>query len=62
MLQSLERNNPTEIDYLNGYIVQKGIELGIPTPINQTIVQLIKDIEQGKKKIDLQHLLQINLT
>jgi 2-dehydropantoate 2-reductase len=28
MLQSLERNNPTEIDYLNGYIVQnKGYQI-----------------------------------
>ncbi len=50
-LQSLERGRPTEIDYLNGFIVRKGKELGIPTPLNEKIVEMIKEIEQGKRPI-----------
>lgn len=51
MLQSLERGNKTEIDFLNGFIVQKGLEYGIFTPVNSKIVDMIKEIERGKRKI-----------
>ena len=30
--QDLARGKPSEIDFLNGYVVRKGAELGIPTP------------------------------
>jgi 2-dehydropantoate 2-reductase len=53
MLQSLERGNKTEIDFLNGYIVQKGLEFGVQTPVNSKIVAMIKEIEKGKRKIGL---------
>jgi 2-dehydropantoate 2-reductase len=46
MLQSLESGNRTEIDFINGYVVQKGLEMGIPTPFNQTLVACLKGIEQ----------------
>ncbi|MHA2253141.1 MAG: ketopantoate reductase family protein [Candidatus Kariarchaeaceae archaeon] len=49
-LQSLEKGNPTEIDYLNGYIATKAEELGIQTPANQYITQLVHEIERGEKK------------
>ncbi len=51
-LQSIGRGKPTEVDYFNGYIAQKGSEHGIPTPVNTRIVQMIKEIETGKRKID----------
>jgi 2-dehydropantoate 2-reductase len=47
MLQTLEKNSVTEIDYINGAIVQAGKQLGIPTPVNETLVALIKGIERG---------------
>lgn len=49
-LQSLERGKPTEIDYYNGYIAKKGKELGVATPINTRIVEMIKEIEAKKRK------------
>lgn len=55
-LQSLERGKPTEIDYLNGYIVRKGEELGVPTPANAALVQLIRNIEQGVTAIKVKNL------
>lgn len=51
-LQSLERGKPTEIDYLNGYITDKGRELGVPTPINAHAIAVIKAIEAGERRID----------
>ena len=50
-LQSLERGRETEIDYFNGYIAKRGKELGIATPVNFSVVSMIKQIEQGKLKI-----------
>ena len=40
--QDLERGKRTEIDALNGFIVRRGTELGVPTPVNQALVALVK--------------------
>ncbi|KAI1133861.1 2-dehydropantoate 2-reductase [Hypoxylon sp. FL0543] len=42
MLQDVRAGRPTEIDYINGYLVQKGDELGLPNQNNAKIVQLVK--------------------
>ncbi|MGP8085278.1 MAG: ketopantoate reductase family protein [Methanoregula sp.] len=42
MLQDLARGRPTEIDVLNGAIVAKGAQHGIPTPVNACITDLVK--------------------
>ena len=45
MLQDVEARRPTEIDYLNGGIARFGRELGVPTPLHDTITALIKGVE-----------------
>lgn len=47
MLQSLEKGSVTEIDFINGAVVREGERLGIPTPVNRTLVACIKGIEKG---------------
>jgi 2-dehydropantoate 2-reductase len=49
MLQSLEKGSVTEIDFINGAVVREGERLGIPTPVNRTLVACIKGIEKGLK-------------
>jgi 2-dehydropantoate 2-reductase len=49
MWQDVEKGRRTEIDYINGYVERKAIELGISTPMNKALIQLVKDIEQGKR-------------
>lgn len=46
MLQSLEKGSVTEVDYINGAVVERGAALGIPTPVNSTLVACIKGIER----------------
>lgn len=41
----IEKNNPTEISFINDKIVKYGKKKGIPTPINSTIVSLIRGSE-----------------
>ena len=50
-LQSLERGRKTEIDYLNGYVVNKAREVGVEVPLNQRLVRFIKQIENGERTI-----------
>lgn len=46
--QDLARGKPSEIDFLNGYIVRKGAELGIATPTNQALQVMVKLAEKGR--------------
>jgi 2-dehydropantoate 2-reductase len=61
LLQSLERGRPTEIDYLNGYVCAKGRELGLPTPLNDAVVAMIKEIEAGTLAIKPENLKKLPL-
>jgi 2-dehydropantoate 2-reductase len=45
--QDLERGRPTEIDYLNGYVVRECDALGLPAPVNRTLHALVKLLERG---------------
>ena len=47
MLQDVESRRETEIDYLNGGIVRFGRELGVPTPLNEAILALVKGLERS---------------
>lgn len=42
MLQDVSRGTPTEIDAINGAIVKAGREVGVRTPVNRTLWQLVK--------------------
>lgn len=43
--QDLQRGKRTEIEHLNGYVVRKGEALGVPTPVNRTLLALVKVME-----------------
>jgi 2-dehydropantoate 2-reductase len=47
MGQDVDRRKPTEIDAINGAIVELGRESGVPTTVNRTLTQLIKIMETG---------------
>jgi 2-dehydropantoate 2-reductase len=45
--QDLARGKRTEIDSLNGYVARRGAELGVATPVNQTLHALVKLLEEA---------------
>lgn len=45
----LARGKPSEIDFLNGHVVRKGAELGIPTPTNQALQVMVKLRERSNE-------------
>ena len=50
MLQDVLAKRRTEIDVINGAIVAEGARFGIATPHNETLVNLIKALEDGFAK------------
>jgi len=48
MLTDLEAGRPTEIEFLNGRIVEYGKKHHIPTPINLTIAEIIRMLERSR--------------
>ncbi len=50
MLQDLKKGKPCEIDAINGVVCEWGRKCGVPTPINDRIVEIIKKCETGELK------------
>jgi 2-dehydropantoate 2-reductase len=45
MLQSIEKGQPTEVDFIHGSVVRWGERAKVPTPVNSTLVACVKGIE-----------------
>lgn len=52
MLQDAMKGRRTEIDDINGHVVRQGRILGIQTPVNKRIVELVHALEHGELAID----------
>jgi len=60
-LQSLERGQMTEIEYLTGFITGNGKKYGIPTPVNDQVFDMVRQIELGQRVIAPANLDQIQI-
>lgn len=49
MLQDRERKRPTEIETINGAIAREGARVGVPTPVCDTLTDLVRIIELAAK-------------
>jgi 2-dehydropantoate 2-reductase len=47
MCVDILKKRRTEIDYINGAVVQLGKTYGIPTPVNKTLVAVVKGLERS---------------
>lgn len=50
MLQDIERGAVTEVDVINGAVVERGLAHGIPAPLNTHIVELVHAMERGEAR------------
>jgi 2-dehydropantoate 2-reductase len=48
MLQDVERGLPTEVDVINGAVVERALELGLRAPANAQVVELVHAFERGE--------------
>lgn len=51
MLQSLERGRKPEIDEMNGYVVARGREKGVETPVNASLVAMVREVAAGTRAL-----------
>ena len=56
LLQDVMRGRRTEVEYLNGYVSEQGRQVGIPTPFNDKVVELITRVPPGTLKPDPRNL------
>ena len=56
LAQDVMKSRRTEVDHLNGYVVRKGAEVGIPTPVNQSVVAVTKRVEAGELQQSMANL------
>ena len=56
MLQDIEKGKLTEVDAINGAVSAYGKMVHCPTPMNDTVVEIIHNIEQGKLKPSFDNL------
>jgi ketopantoate reductase len=55
-LQAIERGRRTEIDFLNGYLCDRGREHGVPTPANDAVCDTVREIEDGNRQMSLENI------
>jgi 2-dehydropantoate 2-reductase len=62
VFQDHMKRRRSEVDYLNGIVAKKGKAANVPTPYNDAITSLTRQIERGELKPDLENLDKIKQT
>ena len=61
MGQDMVKGRRTEIEFLNGLVAKKGDEIGIATPANVVLTDIVKRVERGDLKPDPRHITDLRL-
>jgi 2-dehydropantoate 2-reductase len=61
MGQDMVKGRRTEIQFLNGFVVRKGEEVGIPAPTNKILTDIVTRVERGELKPDPKHITDLRL-
>jgi 2-dehydropantoate 2-reductase len=61
MGQDMVKGRRTEIEFLNGMVSKKGDEIGIATPANVVLTDIVKRVEKGELKPDPKHITDLRL-
>jgi len=51
----------TQLEYLNGFIVNKAADIGIATPANAALTDIVKRVEKGEMAPDPKHIKELRL-
>ena len=61
MGQDMVKGRRTEIQFLNGFVVRKGKEVGIAAPTNAVLTDIVTRVERGELKPDPRHITDLRL-
>src|SRR5271156_1110042 len=59
--QDMVKGRRTEIPFINGFVVRKGEEVGIPAPTNAILTDIVLRVEKGELKPDPKHITDLRL-
>jgi len=59
MAQDIMKGRRTEIDDMNGYVVGRGRECGVPTPVSEAAVEAVHQVERGLLKPTLENIMWV---
>jgi len=59
MLQDVERGVATEVDVINGAVVDRAARMGLQAPRNQAIVELVHSFERGERRPSPEHYARV---
>jgi 2-dehydropantoate 2-reductase len=48
MAQDIAKGRRTEIDYMNGYIAEKGASVGVQAPTHAAVTRIVQQVERGQ--------------
>ncbi len=52
MAQDMAKGRRTEIEFMNGFIAEKGAEVGVPAPTHAMLTEVVKRVERGELAAD----------
>jgi 2-dehydropantoate 2-reductase len=52
-LRQIQKGIKTEVDFTLAYVVREGEKLGIPTPLSRKVLDMIHELETGKRKLGM---------
>ncbi|HEY1797250.1 MAG TPA: 2-dehydropantoate 2-reductase [Stellaceae bacterium] len=61
MGQDMAKGRRTEIEFLNGFVVREGNQVGIRAAANERLVDIVKKVERGELKQDPRHISELRL-
>lgn len=61
MLQDLRKGLPCEVETLNGYLSARSAEVGVPTPVNDKVAEIIRGMQDGKYPFSFDNLEMIEV-
>jgi 2-dehydropantoate 2-reductase len=61
MGQDMMRGRRTEIEFLNGFVARQGEKIGIATPANAALTDIVKRVERGEIAPDKRHIVDLRL-
>jgi 2-dehydropantoate 2-reductase len=48
MAQDMRKGRSTETDFINGYVAERGAEIGVPAPTHAKMNEVVKRVERGE--------------
>lgn len=61
MGQDMVKGRRTEIEFLNGFVVEKAREVGVATPANAALTEIVRKVERGELAPDPRHIKALRL-